>query len=496
MPAPRTRPARPELIVAALAIAAGVVLRLLFLTTRPYGVDADQALVLLFGHDTWAAGKIALFQSEMTRFESLSSYFFLASWKLLGSARWLSVAIAFAEIALLFAVVRRESSARAAWFAAAILACSPWHWFYSRITGPCVGPGLVLLAYWWWRSSPRRIAPLVFGWFYYGAIRFAWLWELLRGKPRRARVLGVAAALVVALYVVFGVSFAEVARRGGYNWPSGAEAVATRATSWLSLWFAPPAEALTLDRPEMVVDPVTLGFTRLLGAQPATSWAGALSLIALIAVVAARADFRRRLKEPLRFAGLGALMLILSPTTSHGLALLPFLAWLAAEALALAPAKFAAAALAVVAIDGARASSGMLRALGEKGAVEGVFEDRWREAADEVAAKDPDRQVIFVADQALFSARFEALDREDWIAVHAMDPHEFAVLLNRSDIGRKRVFVFDRFVPPLPPHREGEFLQGRQRLRDLENMIRERHALTEEKTLVRDGKPLVKILRD
>ena len=69
-----------ELLVAMIAIAIGLLLRLLFLDTRPYGLDADQALVLTFGNDTWNAGTIALFQSEMTRFESISSYFFLFFW--------------------------------------------------------------------------------------------------------------------------------------------------------------------------------------------------------------------------------------------------------------------------------------------------------------------------------------------------------------------------------------------------------------------------------
>lgn len=485
-----SRLSRGFLFWALLSIAAGIILRVLFLNDRPYGVDGDQALVVLQGLDDLRAGRWALFQPQMTRFETFTAYFYALSWKAFGSARVLALALSLAELALLYLVVRRESGARAALLSVMILAVLPWHWFYSRVTGPCVGAGLILLLYWLWRRRPARFFVLLGGWFYYGLLRLLWLWELRHFRERRWRLFyGVAAVAVIALSLLSGLSFFEIVSRGDYNHPLSFSAISLRLENWFRLWFFVPGTALREGGDGLIVDPVSSGFS-LLSTQPFLSGAGALLLLTLAGTALFDGDFRRRWREPLGLLGLAMAALVFSPTPSHGLMWLPLFAWMGAEALLKAPRGWGVLLILALPLNGLWQSADLLEKMKPNGVAREIFEDRWRWLVESEGPKFPAErfQVYLIAERSFLSARFEALRSPGWIPLLGSDPQQLEALLRNNSVDRReQVIILDRGRPHLPAHFEEAFWEGYSKIGALEDRLRTGAEILESRALEVDG---------
>lgn len=471
-----------------LSIAAGVIWRFLFLETRPLGLDSDQALVIVQGIDDLNFGRWSLFQPAMTRFETFTAYLYALAWKGFGSARPLALMFSLAELVLLFVLVRRSRGPRVALIATMILAVSPWHWFYSRVTGPCVGAGLLLLTYVALHGRRERFVVLIAGWFYYGLLRLLWLWEWRRLREKKWFLwYGVSAAAVIVLSLLSGLSWFEILSRGDYNHAPTAADLGLRIESWLRLWAGVPGPVLREGAPGFIVDPVSQGFARL-SSWPLLSLAG-VALLLTVLLAARKTDFRRAVGEPLGLFLFGAAALVLSPTPSHGLMWLPLFAWLGAEALERTWKPWAALLLIALPLNGLWQSADLLEGLKPGGPAREIFQDRWRPVVDRIARDFPaDRfQVYLLAHDAFLIARYEALPHGGWTPLLATDPAELEEHLRTNAVdGREQIVLIDRARPPLPDHRLEGFLRGYDLLSEFSIRLRERATVLESRSL-QDG---------
>lgn len=468
-----------------LSIAAGVILRFLCLETRPLGLDSDQALVVVQGIDDLNSGRWALFQPAMTRFETFTAYLYALTWKAFGSARPLALMLSLAELVLLFVLVRRHRGPRVALVATMILAVSPWHWFYSRVTGPCVGAGLLLLAYVALRGRRERFLVLIAGWFYYGLLRLLWLWEWRRFREKKWFLFyGASATVVIVLSLFSGLSWFEILSRGDYNHAPTAADFGLRVESWLRLWFGMPGRVLREGAPGLIVDPVSQGLARL-SSWPLLSLAGVALLLTML-VAARKAEFRRAVGEPLGLFLFGAVALVLSPTPSHGLMWLPLFAWLGAEALEKTWKPWATLLLIALPLNGLWQSADLLEKMKPGGPAREIFQDRWRPVADQIAREFPaDRfQVYLLAHDAFLIARYEALAHDGWTPLLAADPAELEEILrtNAGD-GREQIVLIDRARPHLPDHRLEGFFRGYDLLSEFSIRLHERATVLESRSL-------------
>ncbi|MHB8375613.1 MAG: glycosyltransferase family 39 protein [Dehalococcoidia bacterium] len=152
------------LILAVTAVAA--VLRLVKLGQIPYGVHSDEAQVGTDAHRILSEGWIGVYTHAALGQPSGHAYLTMPSIWLLGDTAFalrLPLAlVALAAVPLLYLLVRVSFRRTEAFFAAALLAVSYWHLFYSRVAHWSISYGTVLLAVllcimlglrsgrWWW----------------------------------------------------------------------------------------------------------------------------------------------------------------------------------------------------------------------------------------------------------------------------------------------------------------------------------------------------------
>lgn len=322
---------RAFLILFSVLILAGVALRFWHLAQVPYGLDSDQAKVLSWGKRALAEGEWRLFAEESTRFEAASSYLFSLSEKIFGEARVLAALASILDLLLLGLVLRRRGTPNLQTAAAvALLATCPMAIYYARVAGPCVGASTLLLLFIWVSGSRRhrllkRSGVLFSGLIYYSIFRILLLYELgaalwTRNWKRLAGSVG-AALLLLLLSAAAGDLVAEAQLRGAYNGVQGFTEFFSRLGDWFQLWFFSPSSRFLHPIPEFIIDPVTQGFAWALG--DASALGLGMSLLFMLALIQWASEGFKLPDFERRFFVFAFLILVLSPTYSHALWILP-----------------------------------------------------------------------------------------------------------------------------------------------------------------------------
>lgn len=410
------------------AIVAGVVLRATELFTLPYGLDSDQARVLLVGENAWRELKFRVYADESTRFEALSSYLFAAAAGLFGDGRVLAFLFSVADLALLGWLLRRRGFAwEHALGAVAVLAASPIAVFYGRVTGPCVGASTLLLAYLLAERGWARTGWMLAGLFYYSILRLVWVYELAAGLLQRdGRRVGrafAAAAVLLAVSWAAGDFASEAKLRGSYNFTASFDDAFRRAGEGLRIWMGPPTDRMVTGEDGLVSDPVSRAFAWTLGSAPAMGIG--FALLFMLASLQFAQDVVRRaraaglvtagreLARETRFFLFGALALMLSPTYSHAAFLVPLAAAFVVTAFRGVSGRHAGVRIAVVAAlvvsawSGLAQSARMWENLRAPGQFDVSFADRMRALFEERVLREPGTAPVFVFSAAQYDvARF------------------------------------------------------------------------------------------
>lgn len=405
-----------------MVILAGIFLRFTELNHIPYGIDADQARVLLTGEAAFREGRFGVYANESTRFEALPSYLFVTMQNLTGQPRVLAFLFSIADLILLIWLLRRRGVEWEWTFgAAALLAASPFAIYYARVMGPCVGASTLLLAYLLAESAWKKTAWIVTGLFYYSILRLIPIYEILAGAWRRdARRIGRAVFAILILALVSGIvgEFgAETKLRGGYNFASRIEEYPRRVVEGVRLWVASPTPRMIEGGDGLVSDPVSIQFAWLLGSAPAMGIG--FSLLFILAVIQFGQDAFTRSREiglkatvrewprETKFFLFGAAALTIAPTYSHAIFLAPLAAVFAVTAFQSVARRHTGVRVAVAGAIAVSCWSGLVQAsrlwqnLAQPGQYDAVFADRLRDLFESRLWSEPaeDTPVLFSAAQ-------------------------------------------------------------------------------------------------
>lgn len=489
-----------------LLTCAGLWLRTYHLEDVPYGLDTDQAKVLSWGTSALENLNFKVYTDEETEFEALSSYFFAGAEKLwvregypaLG-ARILALFLSVVDLVLLAMLLLKMGPLRM-WQGVALLATCPWAIFYARIVGPCVGVSSLLLLELWVMGLGPQLVILSVGLLYYSLFRLVWIYELIWAiiqKERRRILLALipAAILLLLSFLTNGLSGGE-SLRGLYNIPVTGLAVTSRFGAWLSLWFTGPARVLSWPIPEFVVDPVSFGFARLLGGGPALGL-GLMPLFVLTLLTLPK--YGKSFDGPdLRALGIFLFIffaLILSPTYSHGLIILPLVPFLVIRVLGPVASKKDALSylfgLAVwsAGLAGITQSYVILDGLRSHGDHEVVFPDRLRTLFEKNLRSDSVGipRSFFSAQNfhpARYLAEVEVRAGHPIYAYPAMEPQEILDLLAVYWRETKtQIVYFDIQDTALPWGDTLNAAISRQRLQDAETRISQQYEVLERKDI-------------
>lgn len=408
----------------------GVGFRFWNFTEMPFGLDSDQARVLSWGHSMIDQGEFRAFASKSTDFEALSSYFF-ASFERIGvSARVGSQALLLLDLLLLWLLLgemRVRTIPRLV--GVALLATSPFAFYYSRVVGPCVGVSTVLLFYLWisrrfgFASIAARTAGILTvatGLLYYSMFRLLPLFEILRSawSRERGRMIVAGSGVVVALGLVAGAGEGAVSGlfRGSYNFALHPMEIGKRVIEGLQLWWGPPSARWVHPQPELIVDPVSQGFAWALAGAPALGWGFALMFAG--AVFGAIRGFIKKKERPgpeSAFMLFTLVALMLSPTPSHAVFILPLVAMFVAERAGIWSQgsswreTVVATVAALACVAGLAQTTGLQNRLGERGSFDAVFSDRLRQLFETRINLETQAPVLYFTPQQLETAGYWAL---------------------------------------------------------------------------------------
>jgi len=388
--APLTRPEKWLLgILAFLAIC----LRFYGLRSHPAGYDLDEAGILFWAHESWRQGQFWLYGPEQTRWEMVPGWIhaFIGHFAF-GLERLSPALMGCGEAALFGWLVRGRWGPRAGVLAATLLLLCPWHFFYARIIGTCVGVlALDLLVLKLLDDHKPRVfamaAVLLVGLFYYTTFRvmfgLVFLLALRARDGRRVAAVGLAGLAALGLLALSASSFSEFLTRGTYNFriPQGSIP--------LNYFFAGIAPFVSLPAafrqitPEFLGDYVHTGFIRTLGSLPPLGFAlGALSLFG--AGIVARDVFQKRAFRPTTWFLFPVVMWLvvgfMGPSLSRLLVLAPFWLMLATLALLSVQSRWPRAyvpLLAAVGLFSLFEETRVLRALGNREVMAPIFHHRY-----------------------------------------------------------------------------------------------------------------------
>jgi len=410
-------------ILCAVAIAAGSLWRLWRLDSIPYGLDIDEGAILYWARRSFAEGRWLAFSPEFTRWEMFPGYFYEAVAAVSGLARLGPALLGLAEIALVGVVARAVSGARAAWLAMALLSLCPWHLFYSRVPGTCVGVSLwMLTATWlvakgrspWWAHAA--------GILHYTVFRLFWGVRLVSAlAARQWRVAGAAAggaALAIVITAISGSPIGDLFSRGSYNLTRPRMDVVENLWATVLAPFTGLGPRYAHTTALFMADYVHGGLAEALAGAPPLGYGLALAagvgLILLVGELARKRQAASALARevPLVIIGLVALG-PLGPSLSRLLWLTPWFALAGAHAIEAlfrrGRGALALCAVTLVLASGAATQARVWAALGDRDRMEPFFHSRHRVIADWISRRIPDAhpgRVFWMTAGAYPSARY------------------------------------------------------------------------------------------
>lgn len=442
------------------AIVWGVFLRLLFLDTVPYGIEMEEAGILVWGEKTIREARLLLYVPDGAEWENLPGVIFYLLRGLFGGVfRLTPTLLSLLELAVLFAFVRKLLNERSAWIATALVALCPWHFFYSRISGTSVGVGTLLMLGVLYKDHPgwKAVGRHAFGLLYYTTYRLLALRLALEYAYRRSRrglfVLGGAGVLVIALLFFSENPISKFFLRGAHHFDNPAVKLDVPRNFFYSTFGSvlPVPSVYEASTSFFLADYVHSGFVRALGGHPPLGWGFAMlaAFAALLAVYATvrrshRAAISAGVRRELGFL-VGMLLCLgaFGPQFSRTLTLLPFLALLTVWGLDVLRAKVPARAfqvgLAMALISTGWSQWVTWRGMRDRALMEPVFHGRYRDAAEYLSAVVPNADedtVYLLAYQGFVPAAYWGRQFRKFSVVPPQEPEAFAADLNARAAGR------------------------------------------------------------
>lgn len=438
------RSLQPEILLSALAVLAGIFLRLSHLGDRPFGLDMDEANILYWAGESLRTGKWSAYAPEFTRWEMLPGYWYYAVEALFPAYPRLGPTIlSILEIAATGWLAGSLLGRRAGWAAAALLSLCPWHLYYSRIVGTCVGVGLLAVVARQARERLGGAAVQTAGLLYYATFRLVALRVLLESLfQRRARaVLLSSVGLVTAMGIVLALegTIEPFLSRGAYNFQGVRLDALNNLLHALKAPFLPVPAAFAQTTDEFMADYVHTGLARSLGGSPPLGWAlAALSAAGLLLLARLPKERKRRLgAEGLFLVGCWLLLGWMGPSLSRLLIVLPFLALFAALAVEGCRERWGRGAgvvvLAASLAGSSWSSADLVRRLGDEAALEAIFHHRFRKLAAFVEREIPHgtpRTVILMTDHGHPSARYWAARSGKFSVLPPLSPDDLERIMN------------------------------------------------------------------
>lgn len=431
----------PEILLSAVALCFGAALRFSHLDSLPFGLDIDEANILYWAKKATEARELRAYAPEFTRWEMLPGYFYHAVQALFGVPRLGPAILGMLEVAGVGWLAGSLLGKRAGWAAAALLALCPWHLYYSRIIGTCVGvSALALLAL----RVRSRGAALVHagGLLYYATFRlvaFRMLAEAVwERRWRRALVVMTSLALVLGVVYALEGSVGLFFSRGSYNFDRVGVDWARNLYFSLRAPFLPVPQPYAQTTDLFMADYVHTGLVRTLGGIPPLGWAlSGLTVAGLVSFALSRERRRVLTREALFLGGTGLAIGWLGPSLSRLLLVAPFLVVFGAAAVELARervGRWAALALLATVLGASFSSSRELVArLGDLQRTEAIFHDRFRSLAAFVEREIPGagpRSVTLISDYGFPAARYWADRSGKFSVLPPVSPNDLERILN------------------------------------------------------------------
>ncbi len=290
--AAQLRPQAPIEWIALIAIAIGVFLRCFDLNNTPRSVDIDEASILYWAKETLKWGKFYVYAPEGNAWEMLPGYLYHFASNFFWSPRVLPNLWGLLDLWLVYLLAKRQFSHQAGLMAAALLALSPWHIFFSRVVGTCMG--LTTLVLWGFYLLPKKqsfwhMFRHCFGLLYYTIYRVFFIFEFLyylKKKNYKQALWSICGALLFGLVVAISESpLTEIFTRGTYNFMDVKLNYAENIIWSFLVPFFPLAEQFRAITDHFMSDYVHTGFNLALGFSPAPGWGASLLFLGSLAIL-------------------------------------------------------------------------------------------------------------------------------------------------------------------------------------------------------------------
>ncbi len=463
---------RAETLLCALAILAGLILRLWRLDAVPGGLDIDEAAIVYWGDKFWTEGKWWAYAPEGAAWENLPGVLFSGLHRMLGlPERFSPTLFCFLELGLFFALARRWLGIRAAWLATALLAVCPWHLFYSRVVGTCTGLAFFLVWALYANSSPSALRTggsrlgtalrHAVGLLYYTPYRLViarlGVEYVVRRRWRSIGVLAAGGAFAAAAVFVSSSPFRELFTRGSYNFTELTTELPRKVAATWSAPFLPLSDHYLETGPGFVADRVHAGLAVASAGHPALGWG--LSLLALVGIATALGFAvwkRQSLPEWLKVEGTFLLVAfaalsLLGPQLSRLLTFVPLIVLVAVWGLETWPSRLPAALrfLVVAAVIGTTAWSSrtVMERFADRGKMDNFFYGYHRDAANWVAARSGSESIFLLAITGYQAGRYWADQHGKYQFLPPMRPREVASLLQGFYSGQPQEVVVPGDTP-------------------------------------------------
>lgn len=313
-----------------ISILAAVTMRFSFLSTAPYGMDADQSIILYWAQKNWENFDFALYGDEFTHWELLPGYIYYIFFKISDSYRFGPALIGIIEALLMFKVAESlKFSKREALVASALLLCSPWHFYFSRIVGTCFGLSAIWMLTILVQQKWLKATLDVLGFFYYTAYRVVILGRFLqaaRNPKKEASYFILTLTLIAGLLSVMQ-EWPSVISRGSHLFEEDKYPFAWSYLSAFLIWFGPSLSnwvpslesIMEIDISQALVESIGIIETPMGWTVSALGFLGLVSFLKKIK----NAEASENEKFILSLFGLGLIFIGFSASYSHYVFLVP-----------------------------------------------------------------------------------------------------------------------------------------------------------------------------
>jgi len=489
-------------VICSIFIIAGVISRFLYLDSHPYGLDIDEAAILYWAEQSFRGRQFFLYAPEFTRWEMLPGFLHAGVAWMSGDTFRLSPALlGCLEILVLWMFADRILGRTAAWIAAAFLAMSPWHFYYSRIVGTCVGVSLLFLIALLLRDSLNGWAVIrhVGGLFYYTTYRLVIL-RLIGQYLSQRKWKGVALAVMAVLAAMLLARVSPFLERGAYNFQRPNLHFLKNYFYSLVSPFFPIAEEFSQTTREFMADYVHTGFCFALGGHPPLGWGFAIvSLVAIGWALVRRAAVPKLLRDELLFVGgIWLILGFMGPSLSRFLILVPFLtlpaAWLL-DVLEKKSSKWVFATFLFGLLTSTAFSQlEVFQRLGNRQLMEPIFHGRFRDlkqTIDKFPDANPDTAFL-ITGFGHQAARFWATRSKSYSVLPPLTAKDTEEVLNLSAHGRTQYLLRDE-SPTIGPSLSG--YDYSQRIDSVFARIEARAQILEDLEICADQRKIGRLLK-